>query len=334
MPRTERLLALMQQLRTRRRPQQAQALAQSLGVSLRTLYRDIDTLRAQGADIRGEPGIGYVLKKGGPTLPPLMFSESEIEALVLGLRWVSARADAELAASARSVLTKVEAVLPARLAPLLEDQALYPVSSNPAASAVHCPQPHSVAGTTTSNTPAQAPRRQPIHTSSSAAHENRGHTGRPPTGAIASMDRATAESTVHTGQPATADLSRIDRVAAELTAHAGQSPTTGADTTGVESALLPTIRQALRENRQLQMDYTDAQGTPSQRTLWPVALGYFETTRLLAAWCTLRQDFRHFRTDRIRQVWLGEPCPKPRRLLEAEWLQATGISLDRFRDRD
>ena len=124
MSRTERLLALMQQLRTGRRPRQAHELAQMLGVSLRTLYRDIDLLRAQGADIRGEAGVGYVLKKGGPTLPPLMFAEDEIEALVLGLRWVVQQPDPTLATSARSVLAKVEAVLPARLVPIMEDQAL------------------------------------------------------------------------------------------------------------------------------------------------------------------------------------------------------------------
>lgn len=138
MSRTERLLALMQQLRTGRRPRQAHELAQALGVSLRTLYRDIDLLRTQGADIRGEAGVGYVLKKGAPTLPPLMFAEGEIEALVLGLRWVVQQPDPALAASARSVLAKVEAVLPARLVPMMEDQALYPVrgrvSGEPSAS--------------------------------------------------------------------------------------------------------------------------------------------------------------------------------------------------------
>ena len=138
MSRTERLLALMQQLRTGRRPRQAHELAQMLGVSLRTLYRDIDLLRAQGADIRGEAGVGYVLKKGAPTLPPLMFAEGEIEALVLGLRWVVQQPDPALAASARSVLAKVEAVLPTRLVPMMEDQALYPVrgrvSGEPSAS--------------------------------------------------------------------------------------------------------------------------------------------------------------------------------------------------------
>jgi predicted DNA-binding transcriptional regulator YafY len=86
-------------------------LAEELGVSLRTLYRDVDTLKAQGAHIDGEAGVGYVLRPGF-MLPPLMFSEEEIEALVLGSRWVSERADGLLRKAARNVLTKIGAVLP------------------------------------------------------------------------------------------------------------------------------------------------------------------------------------------------------------------------------
>ena len=62
-------------------------LAAELGISMRTFYRDIATLQAQGADIQGEAGVGYVLRPGF-TLPPLMFSTEELEALVLGSRWV------------------------------------------------------------------------------------------------------------------------------------------------------------------------------------------------------------------------------------------------------
>ena len=85
MSRSERLFSLLQALRRYRRPVSGKALAQELGVSMRTLYRDIATLQAQGADIEGEPGVGYVLRPGF-ILPPLMFSEDEIEALVLGSR--------------------------------------------------------------------------------------------------------------------------------------------------------------------------------------------------------------------------------------------------------
>lgn len=111
MSRTQRLLDLIQLLRRHRRPVPGSALAQELGVSLRTLYRDIDSLRAQGASIEGEAGVGYVLRPGF-LLPPLMFTEDEIEALVLGSRWVSERADGPLGKAARNVLAKIGAVLP------------------------------------------------------------------------------------------------------------------------------------------------------------------------------------------------------------------------------
>src|SRR5438874_5965870 len=100
MTRAQRLLALLQALRRRRTPVKGDTLAQELGISLRTLYRDIATLRDQGVRIEGEPGIGYVLKPGF-LLPPLMFTNEEIEALVLGGRWVAEHGDARLAEAAR-----------------------------------------------------------------------------------------------------------------------------------------------------------------------------------------------------------------------------------------
>lgn len=114
MSRAERLLDLIQILRRHRHPVSGHALAKELGVSIRTLYRDIVTLQAQGARIDGEPGLGYVLRPGF-MLPPLMFSEDEIEALVLGSRWVADRGDPRLGAAARDALAKIAAVLPADL---------------------------------------------------------------------------------------------------------------------------------------------------------------------------------------------------------------------------
>src|SRR5215813_14184768 len=99
MARAERLLELIQVLRRHRHPVSGQALADELGVSLRTLYRDIQTLIGQGAAIDGEAGVGYVLRPGF-VLPPLMFSDEEIEALVLGLRFVTQRTDEPLARAA------------------------------------------------------------------------------------------------------------------------------------------------------------------------------------------------------------------------------------------
>ena len=123
MSRAHRLLDLIQMLRRHRYPVTGAALAVELGISLRTLYRDIATLQQQGAQIDGEPGLGYVLRPGF-MLPPLMFSEDEIEALVLGSRWVAARGDARLGSAARNALAKIAAVLPADLREALDASAL------------------------------------------------------------------------------------------------------------------------------------------------------------------------------------------------------------------
>ncbi|MGZ3421020.1 MAG: helix-turn-helix transcriptional regulator [Polyangiales bacterium] len=114
MSRASRLLDLVQLLRRHRAPVTGPALARELGISIRTLYRDIATLQAQGADIQGEPGLGYVLRPGF-TLPPLMFSADEIEALVLGSLWVAVRGDERLGAAANNAVAKIRAVLPDEL---------------------------------------------------------------------------------------------------------------------------------------------------------------------------------------------------------------------------
>src|SRR5438105_6528331 len=111
MSRSERLLSLLQVLRRHRRPVSGAELARELSVSLRTIYRDIQSLAASGAPIDGEAGIGYVLRPGY-TLPPLMFSEEEVEAIVLGARMVASSADPRLARAALDALAKVAAMLP------------------------------------------------------------------------------------------------------------------------------------------------------------------------------------------------------------------------------
>lgn len=123
MSRAERLLELMQVLRRHRRPVSGALLAQELGISLRTLYRDIASLQARGATIDGAPGLGYVLRPGF-VLPPLMFAHEEIEALALGARWVADRGDRRLAEAAKSALAKVAAVVPGELRHDLETSAL------------------------------------------------------------------------------------------------------------------------------------------------------------------------------------------------------------------
>lgn len=122
MSRSERLLQLLQVLRRHRRPVSGQALADELTVSVRTLYRDIASLKAQGAEIDGEPGVGYALRPGF-VLPPLMFRPTEIEALMLGLRWVADRGDPALAVGAREAATRIAAVLPTTLRRELETSA-------------------------------------------------------------------------------------------------------------------------------------------------------------------------------------------------------------------
>lgn len=225
MSRAERLLELMQVLRRRREPASGAALAQELGVSLRTLYRDIASLQAQGAAIEGEAGVGYVLRPGF-TLPPLMLSEEEIEALVLGSRWVARHTDPELAEAARNALAKIHAVLPASLRHELESNALM-------------------------------------------------------------VPGATAP---------------------------------GPD------ALLASIRLAIRRERKLRLAYKDAAGQASERVVWPFALGFFEQTRMVAAWCERRLDYRHFRVDRIGQLQLlDDRYPRQRQEMLREWRRVANI---------
>jgi len=225
MSRAERLLELMQNLRLRRRPVAGLALAEELGVSLRTLYRDIGALQAQGARIEGEAGFGYVLKPGF-TLPPLMFSLEEVEALALGARWVEGRADAGLKRAARGALAKIAAVLPPERAEALDWPTMLAAASAP---------------------------------------------------------------------------------------------------DGREGASLPQVRAALGAERKLKLAYVDKDGRSSTRVVWPVALGFFDHARMLAAWCETREAFRHFRVDRIETVEeRPERAPRRRRALLAEWKAEIG----------
>lgn len=225
MSRAARLLDLIQALRRRRTPATGATLAAELGVSLRTLYRDVDDLRAQGADIEGEAGVGYVLRSGF-LLPPLMFRDEELEALALGARWVAEHGDPTLADAARDLIAKIAAVLPA--------------------------------------------------------------------------DRR-----------------------ASLEATGLLVPARRRDDAGVG---LDLLRRALREERRLALDYRDADGRRTRRIVWPIALGFFEETRVLAAWCETRAAFRHFRVDRILAATLEEArLPRRRRTLLAEWRRAEGI---------
>ena len=227
MSRTQRLFDLIQILRRHRYPVTGKQLADELDVSLRTLYRDIATLQAQGASIEGEPGLGYVLRPGF-MLPPLMFSEEEIEALVLGSRWVARRTDKKLRLAATNVLAKISAVLPEDLRHQLEFSGL-------------------LIG--------------PVKT------------------AIENDDEKEA-----------------------------------------------LIRHAIRREYKLQMTYIDVKEDESQRLIWPLALGFFEEVHVVVAWCELRLDFRHFRTDRIAKLTRCETrYPKRRQTLLKKWREINNI---------
>lgn len=226
MARTDRLFELMQILRRHRYPVSGAILAAELGISLRTLYRDIVTLQNQGAQIDGEPGLGYVLRPGF-MLPPLMFSEEELEALVLGSRWVAKRTDSQLSAAAKNALAKIAAVLPADLRHQLD--------------------------------------------------------------------------------------------ASGLLVGPALAPAVGDDE-------LATIRKVIRSEHKLLISYTDNNQKQTERTIWPFALGFFEQVRIVVAWCELRQEFRHFRTDRImRLTRLEIRYPTRRQALLKKWRDIQGI---------
>ncbi len=123
MRRADRLFQVIQLLR-RRNVVTAAWLAQELEVSERTIYRDISDLVTSGVPIEGEAGVGSILRRGFD-LPPLMFTEPEIEAMVLGARVVTSWGDAGLARAAAEALARVEAVLPDRLRARLTDTRLF-----------------------------------------------------------------------------------------------------------------------------------------------------------------------------------------------------------------
>jgi predicted DNA-binding transcriptional regulator YafY len=114
MRRADRLFLIIHALRGRRTALPARRLAETLAVSLRTVYRDVADLQLSGVPIEGEAGVGYLLRKGSD-IPPLMFNADELEALVVGSRFVRAFAGERLSMGARAALLKIEAVLPQEL---------------------------------------------------------------------------------------------------------------------------------------------------------------------------------------------------------------------------
>jgi predicted DNA-binding transcriptional regulator YafY len=181
----------------------------------RELKRAFDLVGAQPVEAGTHAA---ALAKG---LADKMFSADELEALLLGARWVSLQADPELARAADGALTRIASTLPADARLGLETSGLMvPQSGTPAP-----PEPW-----------------------------------------------------------------------------------------------LPALRRAIRDERKVVLQYRDADGQATRRTVWPFAMGFFQQSRMLAAWCELRQDFRHFRADRVLHLHPTDaPLPERRHALIRRW---------------
>ena len=110
MSKAERLFQLVTLLRARRTAITAEAIAEVMEVSPRTVYRDVQALILSGVPIDGEPGIGYLIRPG-QHLPPLMFDADELQALMVGSRMVRAFTDRDLGEAARRAELKIRSVL-------------------------------------------------------------------------------------------------------------------------------------------------------------------------------------------------------------------------------
>ncbi len=204
MRRADRLFQIIQNLHPQR-VVTAQELAETLEVSVRTIYRDIQDLSLSGVPITSEPGTGYRLMRGYQ-LPPLMFSEEELEALLLGARMVRAWTDKGLAKSAHQAIQKIQHVIPERLKPTMEREEIF-----------------------------------------------------------------------------VPDFS--------MEGHASDQ--------------LLLIRKAIREQNKVSFNYTREDKEHSTRTIQPLGLFYWGKVWTVVGWCELRDDFRHFRLDRMTALKNG-----------------------------
>ncbi|MCR9178076.1 MAG: YafY family transcriptional regulator [Alphaproteobacteria bacterium] len=196
MSRSTRLFEIIQVLRQSTGPVTARQIAEGLEVTVRTVYRDIAALQAMRLPIHGEAGVGYVLRSGFD-LPPLMFSQDELEAIVVGLAMLGRTGDPGLERAARNASAKISEVLPEGTRP-----------------------------------------------------------------------------------PAALHVSRWNRMP-KAKVEAG------------------ALRRYIRDEAELRITYVDLQDQRTERRIRPLALIYYIDAVVLAAWCGLRQDFRHFRIDRI-----------------------------------
>ena len=201
MRRTDRLFDIIQILRDGNL-HRAQDIAEALEVSVRTIYRDMDTLTASGIPVQGERGVGYMVTSQ-ITLPPLNLTNEELEALNLGMAIVAEAADPGLKAAATSLAAKVDAVLPIQTIAEADAWkfAVYPFAD-----------------------------------------------------------------------------------AARGFAH------------------MPALRAAISARQKLDVQYQSIDGSFTRRTLRPLHMEYWGRVWTLTAWCELRNDFRVFRVDLIRDA--------------------------------
>ena len=203
MRKSERLLKILTFLQSKRRAVTAATLADYFGVSERTIYRDIEALAASGIEINGEAGIGYVLRNG-ELLPPLTFTEAELESLVLGVRMVQCWGDAELGQAADGALEKIRAILPDRL------HYLYSLTEE--------------------------------------------------TLLVPNFERE-----------------KVSRFSG-------------------------AIREAVKTKRKIQIAYVKENEESSERVVWPLGLVFWGKVWTLIGWCELRNSYRVFRIDRVRDI--------------------------------
>ncbi|WP_271952180.1 helix-turn-helix transcriptional regulator [Ruegeria faecimaris] len=232
MRRGDRLFEVIEILRRAKGPISAQSIGEELGVTKRTVYRDVAALIGQGVPINGEAGVGYVLEPGFH-MPPLILTPDEIEAVTLGMLWVQTRGEPELALAAEKLITKLEVVAPDK----------YRTSFlQPAVGVAPVAQPDEVLGAA-------------------------------------------------------------------------------------------AIRLAIRHRKKIALKYSDNSGQKTRRVIWPILLGYRDTSRIIAAWCEMREGFRYFRTERIIEAEvLEDSIPRRMDLLRVAWRNATDAERKRYEE--
>ena len=206
MRRADRLIKMVNFLRSRRRAVTASRIADEFGICTRTVYRDIQDLMDAGTPISGEAGVGYMINPDY-YLPPITFDQDELEALTLGISMVRQWTDDRFAKKALNALEKIQTALPSQIRSELEQVTTYALPSD----------------------------------------------NRPPW-----------------------------------------------------TVSFSDVRECIRKQQKIQIEYSDGERQFSERVIRPLALMFFSPVWILAAWCEKREDFRHFRMDRIHNMQVLE----------------------------